>query len=150
MSKKDREKNRSKRKTQAEQLKKRMKKSHEKSEGFRSDIFLPNKKIPTWNPKDGQHTIDLIPYIAGKKDPSTEPGNATYTFEYMVHKNVGMDNKWFVCPSMFGKKCPICEYRQKLRDKDNDDYKKYWPKTRNIYNIVCHDSPKEKKKGVQI
>lgn len=131
-------------------LKKRIKTSQQKSKGRRSNIFPANKNLPIWKPKDGSHIIDIIPYLAGKRDPATEEGSPTYTFEYQVHPNVGPGNKQYICPAMYDKRCPICEYRQKLRDKDDERYKDYFPKTRNLYNVISYDDKKEAKKGVQI
>ncbi|MGD9156850.1 MAG: hypothetical protein PVG39_00450 [Desulfobacteraceae bacterium] len=131
-------------------LQKRIKTGQQKSKGRRSNIFPEDKSLPIWKPKDGTHIIDIIPYLAGKRDPATEEGSPTYTFEYQVHTNVGPANKQYICPAMFDKKCPICEYRQKLRDKDDDRYKDYFPKTRNLYNVISYDDKKEAKKGVQI
>lgn len=131
-------------------LKKRIKTGQQKSKGRRSNIFPDDKNLPIWKPKDGSHIIDIIPYLAGKRDPATEEGSPTYTFEYQVHPNVGPANKQYICPAMYDKKCPICEYRQKLRDKDDERYKDYFPKTRNLYNVISYDDKKEAKKGVQI
>lgn len=149
MSKKDRDKQRKKRKFQGDQLQKRIKKGQEKTKD-RISVLKSDVNVEVFKPDYDQHTLDIIPYYAGKNDPTVEEGSETYTFEYEVHKYVGSNNKWYICPRMFGKKCPICDYRDKLRSEDNDEYKNYWTKTRNLYNIVCEDSKKERKKGIQV
>jgi hypothetical protein len=135
---------------QGDGLKKRIKTSQQKSKGRRSNIFPDNKHIDLWFPKDGPHIVDIIPYLAGKSDPATDEGSPTYTFEYQAHTRVGPANKTYICPTMYNKPCPICEHRQRLRDKDDERYKRYFPKTRNLYNIVCHDDKQESRRGVQV
>jgi uncharacterized Zn finger protein (UPF0148 family) len=54
-----------------------------------------------------------------------------------------------------GKPCPICEYQKELREATDievseDAIKALNPTKRAIYNIVCMDSAKEEKVGVQI
>ena len=142
-------KNRSKRKFQGDALEKRIKTGHQKTKGYRSNVFPPDKDIPLWNPKDGQHIIDIVPYYAGKYDPASEEGDATYTFEYQMHR-VGPNNTEYICPGMYGKPCPVCEYRNKLREKNDDRYKDYWPKVRNMYNVIVYDDKQETRKGVQV
>jgi hypothetical protein len=42
-----------------------------------------------------------------------------YYFErtYWVHKGVGPDQRWYVCPKQtLHKPCPVCEYQQELKD----------------------------------
>lgn len=150
MGKRDREKrkNRNKREFQGDRLNKRIKKGQEKA-NFRNPV-LKEFDRPLWSPSFDDHTIDVIPYYAGNNDVDVDEGEETYTYEYLVHKKVGAQNTWIVCPGMYDKPCPICEYRNKLREKDDKKYKNYWPRPRNLYNIICHDSNKELKKGVQI
>jgi len=141
--------NRKKRMFDGDRLQKRIKTGQQKtSRNFA--ILTPDKEVPTWKASDGSHIIDIIPYYAGSKDPDAESGDPTYTFEYFVHTNVGPQNKWFICPDMYGKPCPICEYREKLRDNDDEKYKEFFPKKRNLYNIICYDDKKQVKKGVQV
>lgn len=144
-----RDRNREKRKFQSEQLEKRIKQSQDRQQ-FKNWILDPEADVPLWSPGFEQHTIDIIPYYAGKKDPNTEHGNGTYTFAFFVHQRIGAQNKTYICPEMYGDKCPICEYRNKLRMKNDPKYKSYFPKPRHLYNVVVLDNDKEKKKGVQI
>lgn len=66
--------------------------------------------------------LDVIPYIVQLEhhpdgDPdnpdSALPGNPWYKLPIMVHRNVGVDNDAVICPRTVGKKCPICEERDK-------------------------------------
>lgn len=96
----------------------------------------------------GSHSIDIIPYIAGKHDE--EPGEPAYTFEYFYHRNIGPNNAWVIClAETFGLPCPICEDRQRKRERDEEGWKDLWPKRRNLYNIICYDRG-EGDKGIQV
>jgi len=141
--------NRKKRMFQQDELVKRIKKNQEKAKGYKSNVFKDDLNVSFYFPKEGTHIIDIIPYFAGSNDPAVEEGAQTYTFEYQMHR-LGPNNIEYVCPRMYGKKCPACEHREKLRENDDDNYKKWWPKTRNMYNVISYDDKKETKKGVQV
>lgn len=144
--------NRSKRKFQSKKLEKRIKTSRERSKGGGKNIIQDTIEVQIWRPKDGSHIVDIIPYFAGKHDPNLEKGEPAYSYEYWAHTNVGPGNAMLLCPAeMFGDPCPICEDRQKLRDKgvDDDKWKLLFPKRRNLYNVVSYDKG-EQKKGVQV
>ena len=144
------EKSRSRRKLQSNKLEERIKKSQEQSQGKSKSILRKDKDIPTWRPKDGAHIIDVIPYTAGKLDPTVDAGDPTYTYEYWAHVRVGPNDGIYLCPTeMFNKPCPICEHRQKLREADDEAWKGLFPKRRNLYNIICYDRGEENK-GVQV
>lgn len=141
---------RSQRRFQSEKLKKRMKKSRDRATGGQKSIIKGD--IPTWRPKDGSHIIDIIPYAAGSNDPQTEKGDPTYTFETHRHIRVGPNNQTFLClETMYNKPCPICEHRDKLREKgaEEEKWKPLFPKVWHLYNVVCYDKGEEKK-GVQV
>jgi len=150
---KTRSKSKSKRSFNAKALMSRMKKSKASIRGGKSIIDI--EKIgdrSIWKPKDGDHTIDVIPYFAGPDDPKVEEGSPTYLFSYAVHFNIGAAEEPVVCPAVtYGKPCPICEHRIQMREKgaEKDKWKKLFPKDRAVYNIVCYDRGEEEK-GVQI
>lgn len=150
-----RKKNRSaiknKRKFQSKKLQERIKKGSERGRKNWSvvDSLLD---IPMWKPKDGSHIIDIIPYYSGANDPLVDKGDPTYTYEFYVHTKVGPNESSFICPAeMFGKPCPICEDRQRMREEgvDKEVYKKLFPRRRNLYNIISYDGD-DAKKGVQV
>lgn len=154
MSKKDkrdkkRDKNRNKRKMQGEQLEKRIKEGQDRK-AFKIRILKEDVDVKSWTPDNGRHTVDIIPYFAGSNDPNADEDTAQYTFNYFVHRQVGVQNKWYICPTMYKKPCPICEYRDKLRMKNDKRYKKYFPKARNLYNVWVQDDKQEIKNGIQI
>jgi len=139
------------RKLQGEKLKERVEKGRRNATGKQNSIIKIDN-IPLWRPKDGEHIVDILPYLAGVNDKDTPKGNPTYTFEYLVHRNVGPGNTMVLClTEMYDKPCPICEHRQKLREDgaDDDVWKPLFAKRRNLYNIICYDRGEEEK-GVQI
>lgn len=143
---------RKKRRLQSDKLQARVKAGQDRSQGRGSNILREDSGVTLWRPKDGSHIVDVIPYMAGKNDPLVKKGDPTYTFEYWAHTRVGPNEAMLLCPAeMYNKPCPICEDRQRLREKgvDDDVWKKLFPKRRNLYNIICYDKGEEKK-GVQI
>jgi len=129
-----------------------MKIGKERAKGFGKNIIKGSVDVSMWRPKDGSHIIDIIPYACGDRDPDLDKGEDNYTFEYFVHTQVGPGNAWFLCPAqMYGDPCPICEHRDKLREKGAN--KKIWkplfPRRRNLYNIISYDRGEERK-GLQV
>jgi hypothetical protein len=133
--------------------------AHEESKGRKDGtgkfgtIFKEGEDIQRWRCKNGEHVIDVIPYRAGKFDPNRPEGKAAYFLDIYVHKNVGLTNDSFVCPSRnYKKRCPICEEIKRLADDDvpYEDYKDDVPKRVNVYNITCDDNDDEREKGVMV
>ncbi len=140
------------RKKKGKSLQDRIKTGQERSKGRMRNVVAPGQDVPQYRPKDGSHILDIIPYDAGKNDPIVNAGDPTYTFEYWAHTNVGPSEVMLLClAEMYNKECPICEHRQKLREdgKDDDVWKKLFPKRRNLYNVVSYDRGEEEK-GVQV
>ena len=77
--------------------------------------------------------VDIIPFVVTQswyKDLRTKSGSPTeleigdwdYKLEIPVHKNVGPDNKTFLClQQAFGRRCPLCEELYAEWDKDEGD-----------------------------
>jgi hypothetical protein len=78
-------------------------------------LFAPNK--------EGMKRVDILAYEVGKGNPEADEGDLHYERTFYVHRRIGSDNNDYVCPNKTaGKKCPICEYRNKLRmDPDADE-----------------------------
>jgi len=119
---------------------------------FKGDLQNAN----FWKCEEGDHDLDIIPYIAGKNDPATAEGEWTYVLEVYIHRNVGgVEGQDFIClAKTYGKPCPICEHRQQLikegADEDLIKELKVSKYPRSVYNTVIYDSDKEEEKGVQI
>ena len=109
--------------------------------------------------EDGLKTLrlDIIPYIVSdphhldrdeEKDIATV-GTEWYRKAFKVHNELGpTGNESVVCPTTFGKKCPICEYRVK-RIKEGahkDEFKLLYPKERSLYNVIPIGSEKLEEK----
>lgn len=141
--------NRMNRDTKSSALIRRMKKSMDSLKGKKSAIFRNDIDIEIYRPKAGEHVIDIIPYRAGQNDTYCDPGEETYTFAYKYHR-IGASGQEIICPTMFGKPCPACEYGNELYQAGNEESKKFYARTRHLYNIVCRSSSEEKAKGVQV
>jgi len=94
----------------------------------------------------GKHRLDIIPYeVTSKKHPDRNdefevaiPGELWYKLPFKIHRNVGGDNDVVVCPTTFGKSCPICEYRSKLfkEGADKEDIDAVKASGRNLYVVI--------------
>lgn len=126
------------------------------------DTLFDHKAFPegmsTWYAKEGQHTIDIIPFIAGpgmplgrdSSEPVTEEGEFDYLIDVEVHRNIGETKTDYVCPRMnYGKPCPICSYMDNNR-LDTEDWKRIKTSRRAIYFVWVHDTPEEEAKGLQL
>jgi hypothetical protein len=142
------------RRSMKDALTKRLEGDYNKRKGggslFRSDI----RGVNFWSCKEGDHIIDIIPYITGANDPigANEDG---YVLELYVHQDVGVKEGMIICLSeTFNKPCPICEEKRRLIKKgaDEETIKNLTPSRypRSIYNIICYDTKEEQEKGIQI
>lgn len=97
------------------------------------DVFKPKK--------EGNYRFNIIPYIAGKKNRDTEPGELDYEFTFFVHRvGDGDDSRTIVCPKKtYGKPCPICEMVERLSKnyvENEDEIKALKARQRQLFNIV--------------
>jgi hypothetical protein len=115
-------------------------------------LRLP-KGVSVFNPEaDGRYKLDFMPYeITDTKHPDRDTdidlaieGSLWYRRPYKVHKSVGVNDATVVCPTSFGKKCPICEYRAKRAKEgaDKDELATMNAKKRNLYCVIPLDSKK--------
>jgi hypothetical protein len=98
----------------------------------------------------GRAFLDFIPYIVKDKNhmdrderagiavPGNEETDLWYKKPYRLHRNIGSETKSVICPTTWGRKCPICEYKAtKLKDgADYDDVRELKPSLRNLYLVV--------------
>ena len=113
--------------------------------------------LKTWKCKEGEHIIDIIPFLAGPNHHQVREGEPTYLLDIWVHQKVGMDENDVVCLARnYNEPCPICEYINAQRlNKDLEveaeaALKALNPKRRCLYNIVCYNSTREENRGVQL
>jgi hypothetical protein len=121
------------------------------------DVYSPEMKakVKFFKCKEDDHEIYIVPYITGDQHPRLPEGRGDFVLDIFVHRKVGINEDSIVCLNRtYKEKCPICEYQAQLKeDEDNDheaEIKELNPTRRNLFNIVCQDSPKEEKLGVQI
>lgn len=108
--------------------------------------------MKVWKETEGKHKFDIIPYVVSVKnhpDKNEEEGIAVknslwYRRPFKVHGNVGANNDVVVCPSTFGKPCPICDYKKKRQEEgaDWEEIKQYNAKDRSLYCIIPIDEKK--------
>lgn len=118
--------------------------------------LLP-KGVEQWLPKEGEHFMDIIPWLAGPNMPynsSNVPVSAESEVEYVldifVHQNVGTLRRPFVCPyENFGSDCPICEFI-KSNELPQELWKDLKTKRRVLYLVWVHDTLELERKGVQL
>lgn len=113
--------------------------------------------LKTWKCKEGEHILDIVPFLAGAKHHQVREGEPTYLLDIWIHQKVGMDENDVVCLARnYNEPCPICEYINAQRlNKDLDKEAEAAltalnPKRRCLYNIVCYDSTREEDRGVQL
>lgn len=108
-------------------------------------LNLPNG-VELFKETKGRITVDIIPYVISNphhadidKDSGIEVGTLWYKMPFKVHRGIGPgDGETVVCPTTFGKPCPICEYRKKRQAEgaDKDEIKALNPSKRNLYAVI--------------
>jgi len=90
-------------------------------------------------------TLDIIPYEITDPDHMSKKDTGTiwYRKPFKVHRYIGAQKDTYVCPTTFGKPCPICDYREELREDDAEKNKKtidrLKPSLRNLYIVKIRD-----------
>ncbi len=120
-----------------------------------NDYLVDDFKGAKFQAKEGNHLIDIIPYLAGSQDPKLNEGDRSYMVDVYVHQKVGTNEDSILCPSSNyrGEKCPICEYQAKMQQSkqfSDEELKTLKPKRRCLYNVICYDTPEQEAKGVQV
>ena len=146
----------SKRRVFSEGLSKATQRSYDTKDSFGGGVTYLKKdvKVNTWNCTDGEHLLDVIPYVAGSHDPNVKAGEPQYVLDLWVHRGVGALQQSFVCPQKnFKSRCPICEKQLQMRKSgefSDEEIKDMQPKRRTLYNVFVWDSKEEIRKGVQV
>lgn len=103
--------------------------------------------------KAGNHTVDVIPYLAGDKDPNCQLGDPTYVLAIWVHFNVGPQNDSYICMAKnYNKPCAVCDFIREgmKRGLPKSELDKLKVKERALYYVICYDNTEEERKGLQI
>ena len=75
-----------------------------------------------------------------------------FTLRILVHYSIGVNKSSFICPSMIGEPCPICEKREKLvaLGASKEELKPYNFGTRYLFFVVDVESEETAKEGVKL
>lgn len=139
-----------------ERFAQRIKEQQERGEKGAGSLFKSGvKDLKFFKCTEKQHTIDIIPYFAGKFDPHVPEGEEAYVFEFYTHRDCGVGEGSIMClAETYGKVCPICQDRRKKIREGIDEklLNKLRParNPRSVYNIICYDDAEEEAKGVQV
>lgn len=119
-------------------------------------LKLP-KNVSVYSPEpDSRVKLDFMPYIVTDKnhpdrnvqsDIAVE-GSLWYKRPFKIHREIGTGNDTVVCPTSFGKRCPICEHRAKRfkEGADPEETKALKASDRNLYLVIPLDSKKNEAK----
>lgn len=122
-------------------------KQKKSSRGGKAYIELP-KGIEFLKLPDNAKSVklDFLPYIiTSEHHPERDdkagvalPGTPWYRLPVKVHIKVGANNEAVICPRVFGKKCPICEYQVKRikEGADKEEFKLLYPQERSLYIVI--------------
>jgi hypothetical protein len=94
--------------------------------------------------QEGVLELDVLPYIVSIPNHPDKDGEIAaqntmwYRMPFKVHKNIGSGNDAIICPTTFGQKCPICDYKKKraAEGADKDELKAYNPSKRSLYAVI--------------
>jgi hypothetical protein len=121
-----------------EKAKEKSKKMGKRSYGY---LNLPDGANLFKVEKEGVKRINIIPFIAGSKNPSTKEGDYDYEVTFFTHNGLGdsgMDK--VICPkATWGRPCPICEYIATLMKdykSNKDEIKSLTAKPRQLFNVI--------------
>lgn len=95
--------------------------------GEKSDIFIPEAigDFPRYKPSLGVKVFDIVMGPAGSRHPMVvngriRPDDLVHTCWAYIHKSLGANQGWFICPSRtYNKRCPACEERAKIMGMSN-------------------------------
>jgi hypothetical protein len=100
--------------------------------------------------KAGTYRFDILPYIVEIPTEFAAVGELHWERTIQVHYNIGPNQKVRLCPKTVGKRCPICEALDKMRNDpkvSDEDIKPLKAKERQLFYVV---DTKNRDKGVQI
>jgi len=102
-----------------------------------SALLQLKKQVPNFKEKvSTRYQLILVPFevtISNHPD-GIAPGNLWYKMPYSMH---WVNEKPYVCPGTFGKKCPVCAYyAQLMKDGDKEAAMAIKKKDKVFYNVV--------------
>lgn len=135
----------------AQRAKERAKKREQERSGM-SYLNLGNKKFEFFKPEEKTHILDIIPFKVKTPDNIEQipVGDLWYQRIYKRHGGVGANNQSIVCPTMFGKPCPICQAVERLKkdyEENKDLIREIKAKDRTLMFVIDRE---KKSKGIQL
>ncbi len=114
-----------------------------------STLFTLPEGYEWFKPKaDTKYTLAILPFLAGKRHPKRKEGETAWSLEVHVHREVGPNNKQFICPQrMIDEACPVCEAQAEMKedsDTDEDAIKALYPKLRRLFIVRDMAEPEKK------
>lgn len=128
--------------------------SERQDQGRGLSTFKLPKGYELFKFKKGMNTFDILPFRVSKKNyrvrsKDVKEGQAHYECTFFIHKGIGPEEKWVICPrESFGKDCSVCNYmRKKMKANalSEDDRKALSPKERQLFIVRDHDDDRKKK-----
>ena len=119
-------------------------------------LNLPSS-VQMFNPEPGSRIkLDIMPYeVTDPNHPDryddegvAVPGELWYKRPFRIHRDIGAENETVVCPRSVGKRCPICDYREKRMNQgaDKEETDAFKTSLRNLYVVIPKDSDDHEKK----
>lgn len=110
------------------------------------------KKMNFFQPKAEEYSIDILPFENTNPNHHLgyEEGELVPYVRFKIHNSIGAEDRKYICPTSIGKRCPICDERNRMAKSSNSDpdlIKALTPKDRTIFQLIDLG---EEKKGVQI
>jgi hypothetical protein len=126
----------------------RTRRSMEKPKNNYGYLKLP-EEINMFKPEGNTEVVfDIIPYVVSdpehldnkKYSEDAVVGDMWWKRPIKVHRDVG--ESVAICPTTFGKRCPICEYASRKRKEgmEWEELKEIYPKNRSLFLIVLRDA----------
>lgn len=122
------------------------------SSGFSGTALKVPESLKFWEAEAGTAVLEFIPYKVGKGNPVAQvPGTMYYERTYYLYRNVGADEKSYICASKtFGKPDYIQELRNKEARNPNADkefLRSLNPQMKQLFLVYDHGAPD---KGLQL
>lgn len=117
------------------------------STGFETTLLRIPEGLSFFEPKAGIKTIDIVPYITGKGNPFSEPGEIYFERTFWCWRYLGAEEKTYAClHKTFGKRDPVQEWKNEEAKNPNADQKflkDLVPKERQLFLIWDGVDPKK-------
>lgn len=123
----------------------------ENSAGKQSKAFKLPPGVQRFREKEGEYTLAIVGYEAGKGNPDADEGFLACRAKYYAHRGIGANMDTYLCPAQtYGKPCPVCEFRRNLaleKSWEDESVKALKSSERALWLLVDRN---EEKKGLQV